>query len=210
MRRGGRGGRRERHGVAQRGDDLGECRSEAHLNARRERELRAVLARCDHATAARAAERQHLGERAAHPAQASVESQLAEQAETLERLGFEHSSGREDSDCDRQVEAGADFRNDAGARFTVTRRSGNGSPSDAIAARTRAALSRTAASGNPTTSTRGSCELIRTSTSTGTPSTPTRAPPITRDTAAPRDRGGETRNSRHEGRARRSEPCLPP
>jgi hypothetical protein len=64
------------------------------------------------------------------------------------------------------------LRISAGARFTVMRWSGNGRPAAAIAARTRAALSRTAASGSPTTSTRGSCELMRTSTSTAMPSTP--------------------------------------
>ena len=63
----------------------------------------------------------------------------------------------------------------------MTRRSGKLSPAAAIAARTRAALSRTAASGSPTTSTRGSCELIRTSTSTGTPSTPRSVALVTRD-----------------------------
>ena len=73
------------------------------------------------------------------------------------------------------------LRISAGARLTVTRRSGKGRPVPAMAARTRAALSRTAASGSPTMSTRGSCELIRTSTSTATPSTPSRAAPTTRD-----------------------------
>jgi hypothetical protein len=52
------------------------------------------------------------------------------------------------------------------------RRFGNSWPRAVTAARTRAELSRTAASGRPTTSMRGSCELMRTSTSTAIPSTP--------------------------------------
>ena len=84
-----------------------------------------------------------------------------------------------------------DFRIPAGARLTVTRRSGNDWPTAQMAARTRAALSRTAASGSPTISTRGSWEERRTSTSIGTPSTPCRAAPRTRDNAtAPGDPEG--------------------
>ena len=48
-----------------------------------------------------------------------------------------------------------------------------------MAARTRAALSRTDVSGSPTISILGSWALIRTSTSTGWPSMPTRAALIT-------------------------------
>ncbi|MCH7726596.1 MAG: protein kinase, partial [Planctomycetes bacterium] len=51
------------------------------------------------------------------------------------------------------------LRSPAGARLTVTRRSGKRWPTLEIAARTRAALSRTAASGRPTISIRGSSEL---------------------------------------------------
>jgi hypothetical protein len=60
---------------------------------------------------------------------------------------------------------------------------------EATAARTRAALSRTAASGRPTMSIRGSWELIRTSTSTATPSTPSSAALIARDKRIPISRG---------------------
>ena len=67
------------------------------------------------------------------------------------------------------------LRNSAGARLTVTRRSGKDRPVAAIAPRIRETLSRTAASGKPTTSTRGNCEEMRTSTSTGIPVTPTTA-----------------------------------
>ena len=66
------------------------------------------------------------------------------------------------------------FLTPAGARLTVTRRPGKVHPIDEIAALTRAALSRTAASGRPTMSILGSWELIRTSTSIGMPSTPER------------------------------------
>ncbi len=96
----------------------------------------------------------------------------------------------------------------AGARLIVTRRSGNFSPIEEMAARTRAALSRTAASGNPTMSTRGSCELMRTSTSTQTPSMPVSAVPQTRDTmSTSRDREMGFRGE--GGRAHRSV-ALPP
>ena len=83
------------------------------------------------------------------------------------------------------------FRRLAGARFTVTLRPGNVRPMPEMAARTRVALSRTDASGSPTISTQGSCELIRTSTSTAKPSTPRRAPPRRRDMQGNRGTGVE-------------------
>jgi hypothetical protein len=91
------------------------------------------------------------------------------------------------------------LRISAGARLTVTRRSGKGRSVPAMAARTRAALSRTAASGRPTRSTRGRSELIRTSTSTATPSTPSSAAPRTRDTV-PLGGTGRGEGPKGEGR----------
>ena len=79
------------------------------------------------------------------------------------------------------------LRSSAGARLTVTRRAGKARPAAAMAPRMRDTLSRTAASGSPTTSTRGSCEEIRTSTSIGMPRTPASAALQIQATSAPAD-----------------------
>ena len=112
------------------------------------------------------------------------------------------------------------FGSSAGARLIVTLRSGKRKPEAEMAARTRAVLSRTEACGRPTISTRGSCELIRTSTSTGTPSTPeSAADQIWDKTVLPgTPRGWETKGIGRKdagkvkmgGRASREKPCLRP
>ena len=91
------------------------------------------------------------------------------------------------------------FRTPAGARLTVTRRAGKVRPIAEMAARTRAALSRTAASGRPTMSIRGSWELIRTSTSIGMPSTPERAAPRMRGHRDLRGTASRIRRDRRHG-----------
>ncbi len=66
------------------------------------------------------------------------------------------------------------LRTPDGARFTVTRRRGQGSPLESSAARTRSRDSRTAASGRPTMVKPGSPLETWTSTETGRPTAPVR------------------------------------
>src|SRR6185437_15329903 len=66
------------------------------------------------------------------------------------------------------------FRMPEGARLTVTRRSGHGSPLDSRAARTRSRDSRTAASGSPTMVKPGRPFDTWTSTAIGRPTVPIR------------------------------------
>src|SRR5262245_31588599 len=74
---------------------------------------------------------------------------------------------------------GPAFFRSAGARLTVTRPNGNLPPELRMAARTRSWLSRTAASGSPTTTVPGTPCPTSTSTSTSTPSNPTTAHELT-------------------------------
>ena len=67
------------------------------------------------------------------------------------------------------------LRTSAGARLTVMRCSGNSKPEFRIAARTRSRLSRTLASGRPTSTSAGRPNVTSTSTSTGMASTPNSA-----------------------------------
>ena len=67
------------------------------------------------------------------------------------------------------------LRTSAGARLTVTRCSGKSKPELRIADRTRSRLSRTLASGRPTSTSEGSPKVTSTSTSTGMASRPKRA-----------------------------------
>jgi hypothetical protein len=98
------GGGAQSGALVQRRDHLGERRRELDAHARCERDLAAVLARRDHARAARATECEHLRECAADAAHAPVERQLAEQAEAGERLGRERAGCGQDPDRDRQIE----------------------------------------------------------------------------------------------------------
>ena len=66
------------------------------------------------------------------------------------------------------------LRTDEGAKLTVTLRSGQGSPLESRAARTRSRASRQAVSGNPTTAKPGRPLETCTSTRTGRPRTPRR------------------------------------
>ena len=75
---------------------------------------------------------------------------------------------------------GPALRTSAGARFTVTRCSGNLKPVLRMPARTRSRASCTAVSGSPTTLNAGSPLLVFTSTSTGMPSMPENAAEMTR------------------------------
>ncbi len=88
-----------------------------------------------------------------------------------------------------------------GARFTVVRVSGHGSPLDAIAARTRSRASRQAASGRPTMVTPGTPRPTCASTVTECPSTPSS---VADGTVAITARSSGTREV---GRSRRGAGC---
>ena len=112
-------------------------------------------------------QRQH----AADVAHGAVQTQLAHD-ECVVQVGEQLPRRGEDADGDGQVIGGPTLRRSAGARLTVRRWLGKKRPLLVMAERTRSLLSRTAASGRPTTVIRSSPLAMSTSTWTGRASRP--------------------------------------
>jgi len=81
------------------------CRQDIHPGS--QRGLRGTTLRHDDGAAARISQGQHLGQNAANRAQAGVECQLADERQIARRPVLERTRRRENSDRDRQVEAGS-------------------------------------------------------------------------------------------------------
>ena len=114
------------------------------------------------------------GDHARDMAQGAVQPQLATEGQCLGAGRWKLARGHQHPDGDGQVEPGAPLRTPDGARLTVTRRRGHGSPLERRAARTRSRDSRTAASGRPTMVKPGRPLETWTSTETDWPTAPVR------------------------------------
>ena len=197
LRRGANGARRCGHVgplrlPAQHPGELGERRGTSDDSPTDERRLPHVAQRHDQPEGlGRIGQCDHARDMAHGP----IQPELTAEGEACAARGAQLTGGHEEPDSDGKIEPRAPLRTPDGARFTVTRRSGQGRPLESTAARTRSRASRTAASGNPTMAKPGSPFETWTSTVTARPTAPLR---VAEDTeASTREERSQPRGAVH-------------